>query len=88
MKKIIVGIMIAFALLCTGCSSDTKSVEGESDGEETSMFVIVEKAPSWNVVYNKETKVMYAVSKGSYNRGTFTVLVNLDGTPMIYGEDY
>lgn len=88
MKKIIVGIMIAFVLLCTGCSSDTKSVEGESDGEENSMFVVVEKAPSWNVVYNKETKVMYAISDGSYNRGTFTVLVNPDGTPMIYGEDY
>lgn len=83
MKKIIVWIMIAFALLCTGCSSDTKSVEGESGGEETSMFVIVEKAPSWSIVYNKETKVMYAVSGGPYNRGTFTVLVNANGTPMI-----
>lgn len=88
MKKTILGIIIAVSLFCPGCSSDTKSVEGESGGEETSMFVIVEEAPLWSVVYNKGTKVMYSVSEGHYNKGTFTVLVNADGTPMIYGEDY
>lgn len=50
------------------------------------MFVIVEKAGYWLVVYNKDTKVMYAVSKASYNSGNFTLLVNPDGTPMTWKD--
>lgn len=88
MKKSIIGIVIAFALLCTGCSSDTKSVETENSEETSSMFVEVESSYIWKVVYHKDTKVMYVVSDSSHNMGTFTVLVNADGTPMIYGEDY
>ena len=38
-------------------------------------------------MYHKETKVMYAVSSGGFNSGNFTVLVNPDGTPMIYKEE-
>ena len=48
------------------------------------MFVEREEANRWIIVYHKETKVMYAVSYGSYNIGTFTLLVNADGTPMLY----
>lgn len=36
------------------------------------------------IVYHKQTKVMYVVSDGMDNKGDFTVLVNPDGTPMIY----
>lgn len=39
---------------------------------------------AYDVVYHKDTKVMYAVSHSCYNIGTFTVLVNPDGTPMLY----
>ena len=39
---------------------------------------------NWKVVYHKETKVMYAISDQQNNRGTFTLLVNADGTPMLY----
>ena len=52
--------------------------------QETSMFVQVEKTEYWQVVYHNETKVMYTVSRGMYNSGNFTLLVNPDGTPMIY----
>lgn len=30
---------------------------------------------------------MYAVSDQQNNRGTFTLLVNADGTPMLYKEE-
>lgn len=30
------------------------------------------------------TKVMYAISDGAHNYGNFTLLVNADGTPMLY----
>lgn len=39
-----------------------------------------------DIVYDKDTGVMYAVSRGPYNQGTFVMLVNADGTPKIYEE--
>lgn len=48
------------------------------------LFDFVEVTDDWMVVYHRETKVMYAVSVGSHNRGRFTVLVNPDGTPLLY----
>lgn len=50
------------------------------------MFKTVYAGRYYSVVYEKETKVMYAVSDGAKNRGTFTLLVNADGTPMIWKE--
>lgn len=54
--------------------------------QQTSMFVVLESTKGWNIVYHKETHVMYAVSCGLYNNGTFTLLVNADGSPMVYKE--
>lgn len=79
MKKII-AIVIGLCVFLCGCTT-VETVENES----SSMFVRIESADFWDVVYHKETKVMYAVSDGHYNCGTFTLLVNPDGTPMIYG---
>lgn len=88
MKKVIISILFVLLCICFLCSCGYKEVEKESNEDENSVFVLVEDAPSWRVVYHKYTKVMYAVSSGYYNSGTFTLLVNEDGTPMIYGEDY
>jgi uncharacterized lipoprotein YehR (DUF1307 family) len=74
-------IAVALLLALTGCTS----VERADDGSDTSMFVAVEKTSAWAIVYCKQTKVMYAVSYSTYNYGTFTLLVNADGTPMVYG---
>ena len=38
------------------------------------------------IVYDNETKVMYHITNGSYNRGTLTMLVNADGTPKLYED--
>lgn len=60
-------------------------ISGESTAEDTeSMFVYIQKCGSYDVVYQKDTKVMYTISSGTYNHGTFTLLVNADGSPMIY----
>lgn len=88
MKKIIIItailIIIALAVCFTGCTT-TKIDRIENNN--ASMFVIVEETVNYQIVYHKETLVMYAVSYGSYNRGTFTLLVNADGTPMLYEEN-
>lgn len=52
-----------------------------------SMFIRCEGYPSsksYYVVYHKDTKVMYAVSTGKHNHGNFTLLINSDGTPMLW----
>lgn len=47
-------------------------------------FPEVERTSNWIVVYHRETKVMYVVSDGTYNRGMFTMLVDENGLPLIW----
>lgn len=85
MKKFL--IMILFILLLTGCG---KRMEIQEDQKETNMFVYIQTADGfhdYDVVYQKDTKVMYTVSHGPYSYGSFTLLVNPDGTPMLYEAD-
>lgn len=76
------GLFVALTLwatiaIFTACSAHA---------DNPSMFVCVEQSSIYKVVYHKDTKVMYAISDGSYNHGTFTLLVNADGTPMTYND--
>ena len=82
MKKRILSVILVAALLfsLTGCAS----VESEGSSNDKSMFVCVETTSTWQVVYHKETKVMYAVSGGYNNCGIFTVLLDADGNPMLW----
>ncbi|MBE5957177.1 MAG: hypothetical protein E7253_12110 [Lachnospiraceae bacterium] len=79
-NKILVAIIIGLIVICTGCAK----AEETPYQSETSMFIKVEDSGVFGVVYNKETKVMYAISQGVYNCGSLTLLVNADGSPMIY----
>ncbi len=81
MKYKIACILILLTLLLSGCQEVT-SIEPDN----TSMFVVVETTGIWKVVYHKETKVMYVVSFGGYNCGTFTLLVDADGKPMLWED--
>ena len=76
-KKILICLLIA-VLALSGCTS--------SAGDTPSQFIKVEyrSVEDYYIVYHKDTKVMYAVSKGQYNKGNFTLLVNPDGTPQLY----
>lgn len=69
--------VIAISLACCGVS------EAEAGQEE--MFVEVYEGRSYSVVYHAETKVMYVAGDVKYG-DVFTVLVNPDGTPMIWRE--
>lgn len=86
MKKII-ALFISIILIATlffGCTTKEK----ETETANNSMFVVVEGKgiDVWRIVYDKDTKVMYAVSSGGYNGGNFTMLVNADGSPKLYKE--
>jgi hypothetical protein len=67
----------------TSCSA-SKISKHEDVNSNISMFIEVEKCAHWRIVYHVDTKVMYAVSCGDYNRGNFTLLVDEDGSPMVY----
>lgn len=84
MQKKLITILIVGMLSLTACAK----VESVNDNKqnETSMFVAVETTSVWKVVYHKETKVMYTVSYGGYSSGNFTLLVNADGSPMLWEE--
>lgn len=74
-------LMILFILLLTGCGKTPDSQE------KANMFVCIQAANAYNsydIVYHRDTKVMYVVSRGVYNNGDFTLLVNPDGSPMLY----
>lgn len=85
MKKYIAMLMCLLMVLLTACGNEIEKIDKEKD---QSMFVLVEGDATslWWVVYNKDTKVMYTISRGSYNSGNFTLLVNADGTPMLWEE--
>lgn len=80
MKRI---LSVALAVVMVACLVGCSTVENENK-KDTSMFVCVETTSTWQIVYHKETKVMYAVSDSSYNYGIFTLLVDVDGKPMLW----
>ena len=80
MKRIVIAL-IALMLL-TGCAKVERIEKPEA--ENVSRFVTVETTTIWKVVVDKDTHVMYAVSLGGYNNGTFTLLVDAEGKPLIY----
>lgn len=88
MKKIFVMLVALAICLCfMGCNLATiESAHEQKEEENISMFVEVEVAGTWRVFYHRDTKVMYVVSFGGYNAGNFTLLVNPDGTPMLWEE--
>ena len=90
-KRIVAGlaaflIIVSIVLMFAGCAStraEATEVEETGDGNT---FVLVDTDYYCWVVYHKDTKVMYAVSRSPNNIGTYTLLVNADGTPMIWKE--
>ena len=82
MIKRIICVMLCFifAFFLISCGSN------ENEPKQNSMFIKIEGAPlsAYWIVYHKDTKVMYALSHGGYNCGNFTLLVNPDGSPMLW----
>ena len=77
---IILSIMLTFA----GCASIKAEAKEVDDTDDGNTFILVDADYHCWVVYHKDTKVMYAVSRAPNNIGTYTLLVNADGTPMIW----
>ena len=61
-------------------------IEVKEEEKEEGRFVRIEKNGYFITVYDKNTKVQYAVSDGYYNMGTVTVLVDAEGKPLLYND--
>lgn len=79
MKRIIAIVLIL--LMLAGCAKVERASKNPVD---ISRFMMVEQNNIWRIVVDRETKVMYAVSLGNYNNGTFTLLVDADGKPLLW----
>ena len=94
MKKLI--LTLTTALVCgmmfTGCKTTvTEDVDDAFYQNAFNQFVVVEERNNdmygkLSVMYDKDTKVMYTISCDKDNGGYFTLLVNPDGSPMLYKE--
>lgn len=77
-------LVLVFSLAACAYSEMDTTYDEEAEVLPPSMFVAVEEGLFYRIVYHKETKVMYAISDGGYNCGTFTLLVDENGDPMLY----
>lgn len=83
----VVALLIGLIVLVYNMIYDTITIT--TFPETTSPYVLIYTDTYFNceIVYDKDTKVMYSISNGTYNRGTPTVLLNADGTPKIWEDD-
>ena len=73
----LIGIMVlAFVLLLRGCNVDI----------DYGPMVEVENSAHYEIFVDRNTRVMYYALKSSYPCG-ITVMVNPDGSPMIWNGD-
>ena len=79
MKKVIAILLIL--LMLVGCGKATRA---KSESDEGKRFVTIETEWSYLIVADRETGVMYVMSNGVYNHGSFTLLVDKDGSPLIW----
>lgn len=81
MRKKLIAAIITATLLIAGCS-DTANVSAGQDR----MVEKIEENWGYVIYVDRDTNVMYI--KGSGDGGTFTVMLNADGTPKIWqGEE-
>ena len=89
MKKRLLALIFSAAVLstilmgCSGIAEAERAYDVESE-DLKSMFVIIESGTRWDVVYDKETKVMYAVANYGSGSGQFTLLVDENGNPKLW----
>lgn len=86
MNKIIIILLIIILMLPLMACVLNNNVEEEIQTDEFSRMVIIEKTNIYHIAYDRYTKVMYAISAGVYNCGNFTLLVDSDGNPLLYGN--
>ena len=85
---LLIAAVIVAALAVTGCTAPATIPNAVEVQKPERMFYSIGTAPGPAIiVVCRSNGVMYAVSTGANNGGTYTVLLDDDGKPMIWGKD-
>ncbi len=84
-KKIIISFLIVIAIITT--SWIFKNVIISDSYADNERFKTIYRGDSYCVVYDIKTRVEYVISDSYYNKGSFTLLVNKNGDPLLYGGE-
>ena len=82
-RLVLMFLLVVTVLAASGCYYE---MDEEPRADAPSMFVKVEDCGTFNIVYDRDTKVMYAVSPSDHTFGNVTMLVNADGTPKVWAR--
>lgn len=90
-----IGLILSATSSCTSATNcnqqETTQVKNQQQElpEYTDRFVRVEigRRNMVNVVYDKHTRVMYAISAGNHNIGSMTMLCDSTGKPLLWRGD-
>lgn len=82
-EKIILIPLTIFVIIISLTSCKTEG----ANNIPTERFKVIYEEEYFNVIYDTQTKVQYAVSNGTENRGNLTVLLNSQGNPLLYKGD-
>lgn len=77
-KRLLIIALVLSAVGLSGC-------KGMSEIMNDDGFVLIKEGYPLSFYYNENTKVIYMNDERSYGGG-WTVLLNSDGTPLLYGE--
>ena len=85
MKKIVfIILMVILLLTLCGCGTVSKMNDMSSENKvERTRFMQIEDYGFGSIVVDSETNVEYWMSKGTYNWGTLTMLVDKSGSPKV-----
>lgn len=81
MKKLIIVIAV-ISIMLSGCGGPVNSEDNNYKPFTSSSFVKVEDNLDYEIVYHKDTKVMYIVTY----KGGYTVMVDENGTPLLWED--
>jgi uncharacterized lipoprotein YehR (DUF1307 family) len=82
MKKVflVFAMAVVMSLGLVGCGSEAT----ETFSNESPTIIVVEDGFGYDIAYHKDTKVMYIIGD-QYQ--SFEVMLNADGSPMLYEEN-
>lgn len=82
-RSIAIGVIVLLIIILL-CSCSTPMQELGDQTKEPTTFMVAERYEDFRILVDTRTGVMYAESYALYNQGTFTLLVNADGSPRLY----
>lgn len=82
--KIVTLLLLIFLIVALLCSCSTPMQELGDQTKKPTTFMVAERYEDFRILVDTRTGVMYVESYSPYNHGSFTLLVNADGSPRLY----